>query len=58
MDALDLVQFYWHDYGVEKYVGAAQRLQVLRGLTTPPLWSALLVGAIVVVLCPDPTSGI
>ena len=29
MDALDLVQFYWHDYGVEKYVGAAQRLQVL-----------------------------
>ena len=30
MDALDLVQFYWHDYGVEKYVGAAQRLAELQ----------------------------
>ena len=26
VDALDLVQFYWHDYGARKYVGAAQRL--------------------------------
>jgi hypothetical protein len=30
VDALDLVQFYWHDYGVEKYVGAAQRLAELQ----------------------------
>lgn len=30
MDCLDLVQFYWHDYGVEKYVGAAQRLKELQ----------------------------
>lgn len=28
VDALDLVQFYWHDYSVPRYVGAAQRLQV------------------------------
>lgn len=28
VDALDLVQFYWHDYGVSRYVGAAQRLKV------------------------------
>lgn len=27
---MDLVQFYWHDYGVEKYVGAAQRLAELQ----------------------------
>ena len=31
VDKLDLVQFYWHDYGVEKYVGAAQRLAELQG---------------------------
>ena len=30
MDKLDLIQFYWHDYGVEKYVGAAQRLAELQ----------------------------
>ncbi|CAL8466033.1 g5569 [Coccomyxa elongata] len=30
VDALDLVQFYWHDYGVGKYVGAAQRLAELQ----------------------------
>ena len=30
---MDLVQFYWHDYGVRKYVAAAQYLQeeVARG---------------------------
>jgi hypothetical protein len=28
VEALDLVQFYWHDYSVPRYVGAAQRLQV------------------------------
>ena len=27
MPAVDLVQFYWHDYGVRKYVAAAQYLQ-------------------------------
>lgn len=31
MDALDLVQFYWHDYSAPKYVDAAQRLAELQG---------------------------
>ena len=31
LDALDLVQFYWHDYSTPKYVGAAQRLAELQG---------------------------
>lgn len=30
VDALDLVQFYWHDYGVPNYVAAAQRLHELQ----------------------------
>ena len=30
VDTLDLVQFYWHDYSVPRYVGAAQRLQVIQ----------------------------
>ena len=30
VDALDLVQFYWHDYGAQKYVPAAQRLAELQ----------------------------
>lgn len=30
VDALDLVQFYWHDYGTQKYVSAAQRLAELQ----------------------------
>jgi len=30
VDALDLVQFYWHDYNAPKYVGAAQRLADLQ----------------------------
>ena len=31
VDALDLVQFYWHDYSAPKYVAAAQRLAELQG---------------------------
>lgn len=30
VDALDLVQFYWHDYSAPKYVDAAQRLAELQ----------------------------
>ena len=30
VEALDLVQFYWHDYSAPKYVGAAQRLADLQ----------------------------
>ena len=32
VEVLDLVQFYWHDYSVPRYVGAAPRLQVWLGL--------------------------
>lgn len=52
VEALDLVQFYWHDYGVDKYVGAAQRLQVLLALGCAVLivliysLSELLLGAL------------
>ena len=30
VEALDLVQFYWHDYSAPRYVGAAQRLADLQ----------------------------